>query len=206
MTPARPDRNAADRGGSRRAGWPCAKGPVMSAVKLLILSTLILMLPVVAMAQPDCSAPAMTDDQVKAIIAKERKARKDLPEPFAESQIVIRRQGCHYHYIEYAVPRTPDKQNIITLNQEGVIVDTQPATLECPDKTFTESELAEIVKQERATRKNLPAPYPQTRIRVDRDRCLYMYFEYAVPESPGRFQVFTVDPLGAVLDFYRNKP
>ena len=39
-----------------------------------------------------------------------------------------------------------------------------------------------------------------------RERCLYMYFEYAVPERRGDYLAFTLDPLGEVMDVYRSKP
>ena len=71
---------------------------------------------------------------------------------------------------------------------------------------FTEGELAGIVTNERARRKDVPPPFPKLRTHVVRERCLYMYFEYAVPERKGDYLVFTIDPLGEVMDVYRSKP
>ena len=158
-------------------------------------------------AQPVCVAPALSNQQVVAIVAKERAMRTDLPPPFSEFKSTIRRKGCHYVYIEYALPETPDQINLFTLNQYGVIVDAQPGNPKCPEHELTESQLADIVKKERGgRRKDLPAPFSNSRIRVARDRCLYLYFEYAVPESRGNYQVFTIDPLGELLEFSRSKP
>lgn len=154
--------------------------------------------------QPRCTAAPLTEEQLKAIVAKEREARQDLPRAPDEYTTAVRKQGCHYVYIEYPVPRTPDRQNIFTLNQEGVIVDTQPATMKCPGRELTESDLAAIVDRARSQREDLPAPFAQTRTRVDRMRCLYLYFEYPVPSKPRDFQVFTVDPLGELMNALRN--
>ena len=178
----------------------------MLRVTTLILVGASMTLAAVCQAQPTCSEPALSEQQLREIIAKAREARKDLPTPFAQSEVVVRRQGCHYVYIEYSLPRTPDHQNIFRVNQRGVIVDTEPVSMTCPERTLTESELADVVKRERARRKDLPAPFANTRTRVDRNRCLYLYFEYAVPEQRGNFQVFTIDPLGELIDVFRSKP
>jgi hypothetical protein len=162
-------------------------------------------------AQPKCDAPALTDQQVKDIVDKERLTRTDLPARFNQVKWVVRRQGCHYIYTEFGVPEALDLQHAFTLNQRGVIVDVQIGTsdtspLRCPEHVFAESELAEIVKNERAKRRDLPARFANTRTDVQRLRCLYLYYEYAVPERRGDYQVFTIDPLGEVLDFSRSKP
>lgn len=82
----------------------------------------------------------------------------------------------------------------------------QGETLKCPDKVFTESELAEIVKKEREKRQDLPPPFPNYKTRVERLRCMYLYFEYALPETRGNYQVFTIDPYGELMDFSLSKP
>ena len=178
----------------------------MSPIGVLVLATVLMSPPDAAAAQPDCTAPALSQAQVTELIAKARKEQRELPAPFAQTEVVFRRNGCHYLYIEYALPRTPEAQNIFKLNPQGVIVDVEPGMLRCPDRQLTEQELGQIVSKARATRKDLPAAFENARIRVDRRRCLYLYFEYAVPEKPGQFQVFTIDPFGEVMDFYRNKP
>jgi hypothetical protein len=174
-------------------------------VTLTFLAAAMALLPRTAGAQPKCTAPTLSEQQLGEIVRKAREARKDLPAPFSGHTIVVRRQGCHYLYIEYAVPRTPDKQNIFTINQHGVIVDTQPPMTECPGKALSEQDLAEIVKQARAARTDLPQPYPKFTTRVAKMRCLFTYFEYAAPAQPGDFQVFTIDGFGEILEASRNK-
>ena len=178
----------------------------MSLFRIHVLALALMSLPQSAAAQTECTSPALSQSQVADLIAKARKDQRDLPPPFAQTEIVFRRNGCHYIYIEYSLPRTPESQNIFKLNPQGVIVDVEPGTLRCPDRQFSEQELGQIVEKARAARKDLPAAYPHARVRVDRRRCLYLYFEYAVPEKPGQFQVFTIDPFGEVMDVYRSKP
>lgn len=79
-------------------------------------------------------------------------------------------------------------------------------TLKCPNKVFRESELAEIIKKERAKRQDLPPSFPSYKVRVDRLRCLYLYVEYALPETRGNYQVFTIDPFGELMEFSRSRP
>jgi hypothetical protein len=108
--------------------------------------------------------------------------------------------------MEIGLPETPDYTHVFKVNQYGVIVDADTERLQCPEKVFTESELAEIIKKERARRKDLPPPFANSRTRVDRVRCLYLYFEYAVPETRGNYTVFTIDPLGELMDVTRPQP
>lgn len=176
----------------------------MRNVQALILLFLLMALPIQGFQEPDCVAPALSEQKVKELIDKERATRKDLPAPFPEYRWVVRRQGCHYVYIEYGLPETPDYNNIFRLNQHGVLVDA-PGNPKCPDKVLTEAELAEAVKKERAKRKNLPAPFPNSKPRVSRLRCMYLYFEYAQPEVKGKYHAFTIDPFGEVVEFSRGK-
>jgi hypothetical protein len=161
--------------------------------------------------QPPCTGPQLSEVQIKEIIARERAARKDLPPAFPQYRSELQRHGCYYRYREYGLPEAFHNHNTFTLNQRGILVDAQAGTSEnsnltCPDKVFTEAELSEIVRTARARRTDLPAPFANLRIRVDRVRCLYLYFEYAVPESRGNYQVFTIDPLGEVMEFSISKP
>jgi hypothetical protein len=164
------------------------------------------MLAAVCDAQPRCSEPPLSEQQLKEIVEKARTERKDLPAAFAQAETVVRRLGCHAEYIERALPRRPEEQNVFLINQRGVIVDAQPEGMACGGRVLSESELADIVKKERARRTDLPPPFPNSQPRVTRSRCLFLYIEYAVPEQRGNFQVFTVDPFGEVVDAFRNKP
>ena len=176
----------------------------------LVLTLPLLVLPAVGYAQPSCVASTLSDEQVKELIASERAARTDLPAPFPEYRSVVRKQGCHYVYIEYALPETPEENNIFRLNQHGAIVDAhsggEPSNMKCPDEVFTESELSEIIVRAREERQDLPPAFPSYKTRVDRSRCLYLYFEYALPEKRGDYQVFTIDPLGELMEVTRSDP
>jgi hypothetical protein len=90
------------------------------------------------------------------------------------------------------------------LNQFGVIVDAD--TLSCPERTLSESQLLDIVRNERAKRADLPPPFPHGSTNVSRNRCLYAVFEYPGPEPSRNFQVFTIDPLGELMEFLRIRP
>lgn len=156
--------------------------------------------------EPVCSAPPLTDQQVKNIIDRERSSRRDLPAAYSQARSVIRRQGCYYVFIEYRIPETPEDNHIFKLNQDGVIVDAQPGNPTCPDKSLGENELLQVIKKERVKRPGLPAAFPRSRIRIERQRCLYIVFEYALPEARGNYQVFTIDPFGGLMDSQRSNP
>ena len=182
----------------------------MQSCQTLVLLFALVILPALGYPQSTCLAPALSDQQIKAIIDKERAVRTDLPAPFPKYRWLVRRQGCHYTYIEYGLPETPDYNHIFSLNQYGAIVDAQTGSrtsnLKCPDKVFTESELAEIIKKEREKWQDLPPPFSSYKTHVDRLRCLYLYFEYNLPEKRGDYQVFTIDPFGELMEFSRSQP
>jgi hypothetical protein len=155
--------------------------------------------------QPDCPAPALSSEQVKAIVDKARETTKELPPPFAEAKWSVRRQGCHYVYIEAALPEAPDRTNMFWINSQGHIVDVRPGELQCPERVLTSDELAAIVQKARATRRDLPPPIPNATTQVTRLRCLYVYTERAAPPAGRRYQAFTIDPYGDVMDVFRSK-
>jgi hypothetical protein len=177
----------------------------------LVLLLVLVVMPAIGYPQANCVARPLSDQQIRDIIQKERATRTDLPKPFPKDRWLVRRQGCHYVYIEYGLPEAPEYNQIFKLNQHGAIVDVQAGgqsveSLKCPDKALTESELAEIVKKARAKRGDLPSQFPKHRTRVERLRCLYLYFEYALPERRGDYQVFTIDPFGELMEFSRSQP
>jgi hypothetical protein len=103
------------------------------------------------------------------------------------------------------LPATPEANYIFRLNQYGAIVDVQRGNEpdggpNCPDKTLTEGDLAEIVRRERAARKDLPPPLPAFKATVSRLHCLYLYYEEAVPGAKGNYNVFTIDPFGGLME------
>ena len=153
-----------------------------------------------------CALPVLSEPQIRAIIQKERAARADLPRPYPNYRSTVRRKGCYYLYMEHGLPEAPEYAQSFTLNDRGVIVDATSAALKCPATVFTDRELTEIVARERAGRTDLPAPFPEATLKVWRKRCLYLYFEYAVPPVRGKYQVFTIDPLGGLLEVSRSEP
>jgi hypothetical protein len=164
-----------------------------------------------ANAQPACVAPPISNQEVKNLIDRERNSRTDLPAPFPDFRWTVHRDGCYYVYIEYGIPERLHYDRIFKLNQYGVIVDIPDSglssnsnPLKCPAKVFTERQLAEIVRKQRATRKDLPAAPTRFRTQIDRLRCLYLYFEFPLPESKGGYTVFTIDPYGELMEAYRT--
>lgn len=173
------------------------------------MALVLVRLPAVSDTQPACVAPSLSDKQIEDIVQKERARRTDLPKPFPKYRSLVRRQGCHYTYIEYSLPAAPESNQIFKLNQHGTIVDVQKGgrgSMKCPDGVLTDGQLAEIVARERARRGDLPPQFPKYKTRVQRLRCLYLYFEYALPERRGDYQTFTVDPFGELMEFSRSQP
>src|SRR4051812_5803520 len=74
-------------------------------------------------AAPVCTAPVLSDQDVKAAVEKARAARSDLPAPYAKSRWVVRRDGCQYVFLEYSLPETPEANHIFRLDPYGTIVD-----------------------------------------------------------------------------------
>ena len=178
--------------------------------RAVVILFMLLMFPAVSHSQPICDAPALSDTEVKGAIDRARATRTDLPAPFPQYRWSVKKRGCYYVYVEYSLPETPDSNHMITLNQHGAVVDAgargRSSKLNCPSKVFTENELAEIVHAEREKRRDLPPLFENFRSRVDRLRCLYLYFEHKVPEQRGDYQVFTIDPFGKLMEFSRSQP
>jgi len=176
----------------------------------LVLLFTLLICPTVGHSQPTCDAPALSDAEVTDAVETARATRTDLPSLFPKYRSSVRKRGCYYTYIEFPIPEELHANNIFTLNQHGAIVDViasaRMSGMECPSREFTESELAEIVRAEREKRSDLPPPFENFRPYVERLRCLYLYFEHKVPQQRGDYQVFTIDPLGGLMEFSRNEP
>jgi hypothetical protein len=161
---------------------------------------------------------------VQEIVGKERAVRTDLPASHPKSISKVRRQGCYYVVVEEKLSEVPgqedrvilDADNVFVLNQYGVIVDASSGNAPilqgtrqgkgCPGKTMTEAELKEIVRKERAIRKDLAPRIPNVAIQVDRVRCLYLYYEHDGPVAKGKYVVFEIDPFGGVMHVSRSDP
>lgn len=77
----------------------------------------------VANAQPKCIAPTFTDGELANIIAHERSYRNDLPSPFPQYKVIVRREGCYYYYSELGIPDAISYTQIFVFDQYGRIVD-----------------------------------------------------------------------------------
>jgi hypothetical protein len=151
----------------------------------------------------------LSDQQVKDVIDTERTTRTDLPAAFPKYEWSVRRQGCYYIYFEYGLPKAIHKEQIFKLNQNGAIVDVEGVadkSMKCPDEVITESALAEIIKRERAKGHGLPPAFPRFKTRVSRLRCLYLYFESALPETGEKYHTFIIDPFGELMEFFGAPP
>ena len=156
--------------------------------------------------RPRCTAAPLTDQQLQANVARARASRTDLPAASANANVLIRRVGCHYTYLEFPQSRIPDSARVLTLNSKGAVVDVVGSTsLTCTGKTLTDAQLAEVIAQERKRGTGLPPPFAQQTTRVVRQRCLYLYFE-AQEQEPSRYRVFTLDPTGELLDVSASTP
>ena len=176
---------------------------------LIVVTIAMWMPPVFAGPEQGCGVPELSADQIHAIVVKARAAREDLAPAFREYDYTSRREGCHYIYIEYGLPHAPEYNQMFRLNRDGVIVNLQSGAqvveFQCPGKGLAEAELAEIVRQNRVRREELPAPFSEYRVH-EKVGCLYLYFEHNVPKRRGDYQVFTIDPLGELMDFSRSQP
>ena len=175
-------------------------------VMLAALGLMLGAIPGQVSAQPTCAGPELTQAQLQEIVRKAREARADLPPLPAEHTVDVQRKGCHYQYIEYPLPRVPDSLTIFTINPKGVLVNLQPKAMACPARELSEDEIAKIVAEARVLRADLPRPLASgSRTSMARQGCMYLYFEYGSSGRAGDFQVITVDPLGEVVDGYRNR-
>jgi hypothetical protein len=175
------------------------------------LTLIILWLfPVSALAQNDCGAPELSADQIHEIIKKERAIRADLPRAFPKYEYKVSREGCYYQYSETGLPSKPEYYLFFTLNQFGAIVEARgglgmPLKIKCTEKVYSLSELTEIIKKARKMRPDLPPPFPYYIVQVEREGCMYFYFERELPEDSRNYTVFQIDPFGELKKSYRRE-
>lgn len=100
-----------------------ARDKIFVNVRLVMMALVLLGISSISIAGPVCTAPTFSDKQIEEIIQRERSVRTDLPDAFDKYRSTLHRQGCHYVYIEYALPERPGKNLMFKLNQYGVIVD-----------------------------------------------------------------------------------
>jgi hypothetical protein len=96
----------------------------MKALPGLFLVFVSLAISLEAFAQPHCTGPNFSDDQIREIVRRERLVRTDIPpRTSAEYTDTIWRYNCFYRYTETRLPAGPHTSLIFLLNQYGVIVD-----------------------------------------------------------------------------------
>ena len=171
---------------------------------------ILLIYPGSALAQNDCNAPEFTADQIHEIIKNERANRDDLPRAYPKYKYEVIKEGCYYQYWEEKQPDALHASRRFTLNKFGAIVEILrgPAVMfefKCPEKVYSESELAEIIKRERELRQDLPQPFSNYKVQTARYGCLYLYFESELPEGSKNYLVFTIDPFGELMEFRNRK-
>lgn len=179
----------------------------LQAPSLLIRLVVAFMISSVAnAAKIECTSPAISDDQIREIVSRSRVEHDEIPREFSSFRWSVRRQGCHYVYIETGLPESPDYRQVFTLNQSGKLVDVENVALKCDGRGLSMADLRLVIDRERSRRPDIPSAGLEVRIQNQRLRCMYMVFEYAVPEVKGKFDLFTVDQYGELLDFYRSSP
>jgi hypothetical protein len=160
----------------------------------------------------NCEGPQFSAAQLAAIIKRERSVRSDLPAEPTAYTTSIRRQRCHYIYME-----TPDgggahDETTFVLDQFGVIVDAvvgrgnPSALVDCPKRRLTDEEVQQAVNLERKRFGDLPPAPANYSVSVTPKRCMYFYVEKGAPNAANESQSlsFTVDQYGAVYSVYRN--
>lgn len=70
----------------------------------------------------------------------------------------------------------------------------------CDGPEFTDENIIEIVKRERAVRKNLRAKFENPTVTVNRKRCHYVYIEYPHEKTVGKNHIFVINQFGAIVD------
>lgn len=176
-------------------------------LRYLLIVMNLLVFPVSVLAQNDCGAPELSADQIHEIITKERVIREDLPRAYPKYEYTVNKEGCYYKYSETGLPYKPDYFRFFTLNRFGAIVEVQgalglPFEIKCTERVYSENELAQIVKKERKLRQDLPLPFENYKVKVERSGCKYIYFEFELPEGSKHYQVFEIDPFGELMKSY----
>lgn len=157
-------------------------------------------------AKIECTSLTISNDQIREIVSRSRVEHNEIPREFSSFRWSVQRQGCHYVYIETGLPESPDYRQVFTLNQSGKLVDVENIALKCDGNNMDAAQLRLIIDRERSRRPDIPSAGPEVRIQNQRLRCMYMVFEYAVPEVKGKFDLFTIDQYGELLGFYRSLP
>ena len=69
-----------------------------------------------------CPDEVLSEDELTAIIEKERNKRSDLPRPFAEYEIHVQQMRCLHLYFEYKLPRQRGDYQVFTIDPYGELM------------------------------------------------------------------------------------
>ena len=158
-----------------------------------------------------CKGPTFTDEDIIAIVNRERATRKLVPPAFKEAvEIQIHRKRCHYVYLEYPKQKTVGRNRVITLSRYGYIIDAFSGRsgntfLDCPDVNYSVEDLQNLVNRQRKQFKDLPARPKEYAVKMIKMRCMFVYYETPTPEKPNVYQSFTLDYYGDIYDFYLSE-
>lgn len=70
----------------------------------------------------ECSDNVLSDDELTSIVEEERTKRSDLPRPFANNEIRVRRLRCLYLYVEYNLPRRRGDYQVFRIDPYGELM------------------------------------------------------------------------------------
>ena len=70
----------------------------------------------------------------------------------------------------------------------------------CTAAPLSDEQIKTIVVNSRATRSDLPAPFPSYKSVVRREGCSYIYMEISLPETPENYYIFRLNQNGVIVD------
>lgn len=76
----------------------------------------------------------------------------------------------------------------------------------CVAPPLSDQQVKDIIDKERATRTDLPTPFPKYRWTVQRRGCYYVYIEYGIPEVIHYVRIFELNQYGAIVDAQSGIP
>ena len=154
-----------------------------------------------------CKTPAFTKKEIINIVKKAREANPKLIAETENADINIHRQRCHYVYRE--TPRantTVDLSRYVTINEVGEIASfivgrSGKSGFKCPDVKYSVEQMAKFLQLSRARFSDLPKQPNDFTARVNKVRCMYVYYEYPLSIKEGKGYSFTFDYNGDLYSF-----
>ena len=85
------------------------------------------------------------------------------------------------------------------------LLSPQLSALDCPERVFSEQEIAKRLEELRARYPQLPRAFSEQEVTLKRMNCLYVYYENDAVERSGKSQEFTFDMYGELMRYYVNE-